>query len=87
MKTFVLIGLVATFVVVASAVPRDGTLELSLANDDFGMRLLQSLEQKQRSSGQAKNVFVSPFSISSVLAMLLAGGARNTYSEIYKTLG
>ena len=87
MKQLVLVAFVATFLAFAIALPRDSTFELSLANHDFGMRLLQSLEHEQRSLGQSKNLFISPFSISSVLAMLLAGGANRTYAEIYNTLG
>lgn len=63
--------------------------KLSSANDDFGLRVLQALEavEHQKSVQSRGNVFISPFSIHSVLSMLLAGGAEKTYEQIYDTLG
>jgi len=58
-------------------------LQVSRANDEFDMNLLNSLE----SENAGKNVFISAFSISSVLTMLMAGGKDKTYSEIYNALG
>lgn len=65
-------------------------IDLARANEDFGYQLLHRLEQeelsKQSSGAQPKNLFISPFSIGTVLTMVMAGGVGDTASEIKKTL-
>lgn len=46
---------------------------------------MQLLEQKTHQN--AKNLFISPFSIGTVLSMALAGSDQATYGQIYDTLG
>lgn len=62
------------------------------ANDDFGLQLLHRLELAEKTErGQKhlspRNIFISPLSVSSVLAMLMAGGKNVTGEEIKNTLG
>ena len=65
-------------------------IDLARANEDFGYQLLHRLEleelSKQSSGVQPKNLFISPFSIGTVLTMVMAGGVGDTASEIKKTL-
>lgn len=58
-------------------------LQVARANDDFDQHLLQAIE----SEALGKNVFLSSFSVSTALAMLMAGGKERTYTEIFNTLG
>lgn len=95
--TFKLITSVALLVVLgASAIMAQDEagpqklVKLAHASDDFGLLLLHRLElaEKQtRGSGAPKNLLVSPFSVHTVMSMLMAGAANQTYSEIYKSLG
>ena len=67
-------------------------LQLAKANDDFGLKLLHQLELKENTESAAKqddpkNLFISPFSVSTILSLLMAGGANETHDEIHKTLG
>lgn len=55
--------------------------QISQANDAFTFKLMQSLEKS------SKNLFISPFSIGTVLSMALAGSDHATYGRIYDTLG
>jgi len=64
-------------------------IKLTAANDNFGHQLLAALEsvEHEKSADSRSNVFISSYSVSSVLAILLAGGAEQTYDQIYNTLG
>ena len=87
MKLLLIFASILLCIVLGNAVPEDPakklTLQVSLANDEFNAHLLQSLEEQ---SG-GKNVFISSFSISTALAMLMTGAANQTYSQIYNSLG
>ncbi|KAH9394111.1 serpin, partial [Tyrophagus putrescentiae] len=56
---------------------------LSAANDAFTIKLLSKLEAEK----PAQNVFISPFSIGTVLAMLTAGADGQTLAEMRSVLG
>lgn len=56
---------------------------ISTANDAFTIKLLARLEAEK----PAQNVFTSPFSIGTVLAMLTAGASGQTQEEIRSVLG
>jgi len=58
--------------------------QLVRANDDFGFRLLQKLElaEHARQAFPKGNICISPFGVSSSLAMLLAGAKGTTYDQI-----
>lgn len=53
---------------------------LSTANSTFALDLLRQLREKSNT----KNLFFSPFSISSALSMILLGSKGNTESQIAK---
>lgn len=57
---------------------------LAQTNDDFTLKLLEQIEQKVP---KTENIFVSPFSLNTVLSMLMVGSAGITYDEIFKALG
>ncbi|TRY58572.1 hypothetical protein DNTS_000412 [Danionella cerebrum] len=56
---------------------------LSSANTHFNLNLFQKISEKNASG----NVFYSPFSISSALAMVSLGAKGNTEAQMYKVLG
>ena len=53
--------------------------------NDFSIRLFKKLEGS--AVQKSKNLFVSPFSIQQVLAMVANGAGDNALAEIYGTLG
>ncbi|XP_044195962.1 leukocyte elastase inhibitor-like isoform X2 [Thunnus albacares] len=55
---------------------------LSKANTDFSMALLKKLSEKNNTA----NIFFSPFSISSALAMVLLGARGNTATQMSECL-
>ena len=57
--------------------------------DKFALDLVQQLESEEASKPveARKNVFVTPYSLGSVLVMLMAGAKGETFDEIYNTLG
>ncbi|XP_067434653.1 serpin peptidase inhibitor, clade B (ovalbumin), member 1, like 3 isoform X4 [Thunnus thynnus] len=55
---------------------------LSKANTDFSMALLKKLSEKNNTA----NIFFSPFSISSALAMVLLGARGNTATQMSEVL-
>ncbi len=57
--------------------------QLASANTAFGFRLLKQLAQEQPQA----NIFISPYSISSVLQMISNGARGNTQEELGKVLG
>jgi len=67
----------------------DVVLKLSEANDDFALQLLQILEQVELSKPwkDRGNLFISSFSVGTVLAMALSGAMGQTYEQMYSTLG
>ncbi len=75
----------------ASRASQNRLLQIARANDDFGYQLLHQLELKERSNrganGDPENLFISPFSISTVLTMVLAGANEDTFEQIKSTLG
>jgi serpin B len=71
-------------VAVPSAVAADPAVRaVAAANTDFGFRLLHQLTRNHRTG----NVFFSPLSISSALAMTLNGAGGQTERDMAKTLG
>ena len=67
-------------------------LSLGKANDDFGLNLLDRLERAEKIERatkhiDAKNLMISPFSVSTVLTMVMAGANHQTHEQILKTLG
>lgn len=56
--------------------------ELSHDNNDFGFSLFDALNTKSK----AENIFISPFSVSTALAMTLNGAAGETNSEMNSAL-
>ncbi|XP_017461610.1 PREDICTED: corticosteroid-binding globulin-like, partial [Rhagoletis zephyria] len=79
------------FVAATSKTTQQNLLKIAAANDDFGYQLLHQLELKERSNrganGDPENLFISPFSISTVLTMVLAGANEDTFEQIKSTLG
>lgn len=75
----------------ASRASQNRLLQIARANDDFGYQLLHRLEVKEHSNrganGEPENLLISPFSISTVLTMVMAGAKENTFNEIKSTLG
>ncbi|KAJ6222848.1 hypothetical protein RDWZM_001393 [Blomia tropicalis] len=61
----------------------DNWKQVAIASDQFDVKLLQEIEKE--SNGD--NVFISSFSVNTVLAMLIAGGNGKTYEEIHNTIG
>jgi serpin B len=57
--------------------------QLVVANSGFGFRLLKELAREERHA----NLFISPYSISSVLQMLSTGARGQTLEELRKVLG
>jgi serpin B len=57
--------------------------QLVSANTGFGFRLLKQLGDQER----GHNVFISPYSISSVLEMITCGARGSTLEELQQTLG
>jgi serine protease inhibitor len=57
--------------------------QLSAANGDFAFRLLQQIEQEQ----PATNIFISPYSASTVLQIAGNGAAGQTKTEMQQVLG
>lgn len=60
----------------------DNKLNISSANNAFGLNIYRQLTQKQ--NGQ--NVFISPFSLSSALSMLASGAKGQTLENLHKVL-
>ncbi|XP_041070911.1 alpha-1-antitrypsin-like [Carcharodon carcharias] len=60
-------------------------LKLSAANTDFALRLYRQIASQPSST--AKNIFFSPVSISSSLAMLSLGAKHNTRDQLLRVLG
>lgn len=95
MKTFILsVFLVSLALVIADEPPGPAqkAVLVAKANDDFGLQLLHRLELAEKQERgqkhlQPRNIFISPLSVSSVLAMLMAGGRNVTGEEIKNTLG
>ncbi len=61
--------------------------QLAQANEEFCFRLLHQLESDDKSNGGPGNLFISPVSITTVLAMLMAGGRGQTLEELKKSIG
>ena len=63
--------------------------QLSTANDAFGLQLIRTIVQDKEAVAGAvgENVFISPFSISSALGMVMAGAAGQTYANLHTLLG
>lgn len=61
--------------------------QLAQANDEFCFRLLAQLEADLGEEGSEGNLFISPISITTVLAMLMAGGRGRTFEELKKSIG
>jgi len=57
--------------------------KLAQANTDFAFKLLQELVREQ----PGKNIFISPYSISTVLQMVRNGAAGETKTELDRVLG
>ncbi len=76
--TLLTITFLATFSVVKPTV-FDNLKELTHGNNDFACELYQNLK------GQSGNLFFSPLSISSALAMTYAGARNKTEEEMAKT--
>jgi serine protease inhibitor len=57
--------------------------KLTQANTDFAFKLLQELVREQ----PGKNIFISPYSISTVLQMVRNGAAGETKTELDRVLG
>ncbi|XP_043553100.1 alpha-1-antitrypsin-like protein GS55-MS [Chiloscyllium plagiosum] len=60
-------------------------LKLSAANTDFALRLYRQIASQPSST--SKNIFFSPISISSSLAMLSLGAKHNTLNQLLRVLG
>lgn len=90
-STLLFLALVLALTNAQDQLASQNLIDLARANEEFGYQLLHRLEleerNKQISGVQPKNVFISPFSVSTVLAMVMAGGVGDTASEIKKTLG
>ena len=76
---------------IVSAVSDSPSVQLSKANDDFGLLMLHRLELAERhirgtQHTEPQNLFISPFSINTVMSMLMAGSDNVTYAEIRETL-
>lgn len=54
--------------------------ELSMANTMFALNLLKQIEK----SNSTQNIFISPWSISSTLAIVLLGAGGNTEQQMTK---
>ena len=65
---------------IISQPPEESLVYLASGNNAFSLDLYQKLQ------GQSGNLFFSPYSISSALAMTYAGAGGNTAAEISKTL-
>ena len=79
----VLIGLLCTGSTLAAKLPRSSTTLTALqrvvaANNDFAMDLYSQI----RGISPGENIFFSPFSVSSALAMVYAGANGNTATEM-----
>src|SRR5271165_7112308 len=57
--------------------------ELASANTGFGFRLLKELAREQPGA----NLFISPYSVSSVLQMVSNGAGGQTREELERVLG
>lgn len=79
MKNFVAI---LAFVAVTSHGQPVGQHKLSEANNLFGINLLKALD-----STPTKNIFFSPFSVSTAMGMLYSGSAGETKEELSQGLG
>jgi serine protease inhibitor len=66
----------------SSAAP-DDERNLATANNGFAFNLLKQLAKDQ----PAKNIFISPYSASTVLQMVLNGAAGQTKTEMQRVLG
>ena len=80
---FVLVGLSLPGPSLAARLPRSGTTLTALqrvvaANNDFAMDLYSQI----RGISPGENIFFSPFSVSSALAMVYAGANGNTETEM-----
>jgi len=62
--------------------PIEPTSQISLANNYFGLNLLKVLSETND-----ENVFISPLSISSAMAMLFLGTKEKTAQEFRQVLG
>ena len=96
MTTFCLLGLVVSLLALISAAAEPSNeqlVKLTRANDEFGLQLLHRLELEDQAKRSAKpdsdpaNLFISPFSVSTVMTMLMAGAANKTFDELRSTLG
>ncbi len=56
--------------------------QLSLANNTFGIHIFRALHERD----PRKNIFISPFSISTALAMTLNGAAGQTRDDMQQTM-
>src|SRR5258708_6520874 len=65
-----------------AASPEDQA-KLSSANNDFAFRLLTQLAKDQPES----NIFISPYSVSTVLQMVENGARGRTWEEFQRVLG
>ncbi|MCI4668166.1 MAG: serpin family protein [Bacteroidia bacterium] len=57
--------------------------DVSEANNDMGFRMLKRLQEQEPD----KNIFISPFSITSALSMTANGAEGATQTEMYEALG
>ena len=80
---FLFVGLALAKSVPKEVFYHENLLEVSHANDDFDTRLLQEVEAENSD----QNVFISSFSVSSALTMLMTGGVDATYNEVHDVLG
>ena len=78
MKKFLILILLLIFV--AGSFPEDAMKDLSRANTKFALDMYASLCQKEG------NIFYSPYSISTALAMTYAGACENTKKEMAQAL-
>ncbi len=62
-----------------------GSAEIVDANSQFALALYQNINADKNSKGQ--NIFVSPYSISTALAMTYAGSRGNTQKQMATVLG
>ncbi|KAH9397756.1 SERine Proteinase INhibitor [Tyrophagus putrescentiae] len=85
---FVIVATVPIFTV-SSKASSNGSLQIARANDYFGYKLLEHLEERNffEEDAESENLFISPFSVSTVLTMVMAGAKGDTFEEIKNTLG
>lgn len=85
---FLIVVTVPIFTVSSKAIS-NGSLQIARANDYFGYKLLGHLEENNlfEEDAESENLFISPFSVSTVLTMVMAGAKGDTFEEIKNTLG